>query len=110
MEYVFGTNPKSWNLNPVSHRIGPDGELILTFPRADAAETADVVMQVHGTADLKVWPMTFHVASTSISSDSQVTITENGTADDLVTVVIPNPERGRLYGCLCVTINALANN
>ncbi len=110
LEYVLGTDPKQWNLSPVTYRVGPNQELILSFPRPDAAETPDVIMEVHGTADPKVWPLTFHIASNSISSDSQVTITENGDADDLVTVTIPNPDGSRLYGCLCVTINATANN
>jgi autotransporter-associated beta strand protein len=109
LEYILGTDPKIWNLNPVSYRVGPNQELILSFPRSDAAETPDVAMEVHASPDLKAWPLTFQVASTSISTDSQVTIAENGNADDLVTVVIPNPGQTRLYGCLCVTIHAVNN-
>ncbi|MCB1131330.1 MAG: hypothetical protein KDN05_09380, partial [Verrucomicrobiae bacterium] len=66
------------------------------FTRRDAAEVSGISVVVEAGGDLQSWPQTFMIGADSASSSPGVEISENGDADDTITVTIPIAE-SRLF-------------
>jgi autotransporter-associated beta strand protein len=107
VEYVLGTDPRVRGAVPLVFSRSAGGDLILTFPRSDESETADVRVQVEGGTDLLAgWPLIFQIGANTAASTAGVVVTENGTEPDTIVVTIPNQGTGRLFGQLKVTVTA----
>lgn len=87
LEYVLGGDPSRPDPNIAPRVTGGNGNLTLTFQRPDAAETADVSLSVETSTDLVTWQQSYVI--TPGPPASQVSIQENGTNPDTITVTIP---------------------
>jgi autotransporter-associated beta strand protein len=100
LEYVLGGNPlsSSTSVLPTQSIVGSD--LVFSYNRADASES-DTVQTVEISTDLTNWT-TF--ATPGATSAGTVTVTENGTDPDNVSVAIPltNASNGKLFARLKV--------
>src|SRR6188508_2207770 len=65
------------------------GYLTFTFVRDDASEAPGVSLSIESGTNLIDWPDIFAVGPTTAASTPGVTVSENGTAPDLITVSIP---------------------
>lgn len=87
LEYVLGGDPSQPGPD-ISPIITVSAEnLVFSFQRVDESETADLDLVVEVGTDLSTWPET-HLVSPGIPS-SAVSIQENGSAPDTITVSIP---------------------
>ena len=80
------------------------GVMIFTFLRADSSETPDVTLTVETGTDLLTWPAVFTIGTNTAASSPGVSITENGTAPDTITVTLPQGTATRLFARLKVTV------
>jgi uncharacterized delta-60 repeat protein len=103
-EYVLGGNPSqpSTAVRPTVSRAG--GNMVFTFPRVDLSETPDAVVTVEASTDLLTWPTVFTIGATTATSSPGVTILENDTAADTITVALPLGTHSRLFARMRVTI------
>jgi hypothetical protein len=109
LEYVLGNDPKGTNINIPQSARGAGGELIFTFVRDDASETADLLLQFEAGTNLIAWPLVFNVGTTTANSSPEVAVVENGNAPDLITVTVPNQGAGLLFGRLKATVTPASN-
>lgn len=87
VEFVLGGNPMSGrSAPPIATTSG--GNMAFTLPRADASETPDVTLTVESGTNLVTWPVVFNIGPNTGASSSGVSVTENGTAPDTITVTI----------------------
>jgi hypothetical protein len=103
VEYILGANPATpdrWN-RPAATADAND--MIFTFLRDDVSETPDVTLTVESGADLVTWPVVFNIGRDTAASSPGVSILENGTAPDTITVTIPQRPPA-LFARLKVTI------
>ena len=87
LEYVLGGDPSQPGSNIAPTVTTSDGNLVFTFQRVDASETSDISLVVEAGSDLATWPETYVVSPGTPSAG--VSIQENGTAPDTITVTIP---------------------
>jgi len=87
LEYVLGGDPSRPDPNIAPRIAVGNGNLTLTFQRPDAAETADVSLSVETSSDLVTWQQSYVI--TPGPPAPQVSIQENGTNPDTITVTIP---------------------
>ena len=80
------------------------GNIILTFPRDDASETPDVTLAIETGTNLLTWPAVFNIGLNTAASSPGVSISENGSAADTITVTIPQGKAPRVFARLNVTI------
>lgn len=78
--------------------------MLFTFARDDASETPDVTLTVEAGTDLVTWPAVFTIGPTTVASSPGVSISENGTAPDTITVAIPIGSDKAKFARLKVTI------
>jgi hypothetical protein len=92
-EYVFGGDPlaPSATARPTATIAGEN--MSFTFPRDDRSETSDVFLVVETSTDLVTWrglqQPAFNIGIVTESSTYGVTVNENRTAPDTITVAIP---------------------
>jgi uncharacterized delta-60 repeat protein len=103
-EYVLGGNPAAPAASgrPAAKLIG--NNLIFIFPRDDASETSGITLTVESGANLETWPSVFTIGPDTITSSPGVSISENGSGPDIVTVTIPRAGTDRIFARLKVTI------
>jgi autotransporter-associated beta strand protein len=106
LEYVFGSDPRLSNQDGTSSSV-VGSNLIFTFKRSDAAETADVALLVQVSTDLvdwTTWPG-YSVGATSAVSTPGVDVNEAGPDNtDLITVTIPKGAAAVKVARLKVTV------
>ena len=106
LEYVLGSDPRYSNPAGLGTSVS-GGNLILSFPRAVSSETGDISLQVEVSTDLSDW--TSHagyvIGATTATSSAGVTVTQNGTNPDTITVTIPRNGEVTKYARLKVTVN-----
>ena len=104
VEYILGGNPRvpATSGRPAATAVG--GSMIFTFARDDASETPDVTLTVEAGPDLVAWPAVFNVGPNTAASSPGVSIVENGTAPDAITVAIPQGTATRRFARLKATI------
>jgi fibronectin-binding autotransporter adhesin len=101
IEFVVGGDPR------VSSQTGrptsSDNGTILTFQfnREDSSELGDTLVNVETSTDLVTWTETYTIGTVSAGD---VTIQENDTAPDLVTVAIPHGANTTLFARLKVSV------
>jgi len=103
VELVLGTDPTVRNSTPFASQVNPDRSLTLTFTRSDESEVLGVSIEVEGSTTLSSWPLAYAVGTDSASSSSGVTISENGSGPDTVTVTIPAQGSNKLFARILVT-------
>jgi len=103
-EYILGGNPtvSSASGRPTATISG--GNMIFTFPRDDASQTPDVTLTVETGTDLVTWPAVFTIGPNAAGSSPGVSISENETAPDTITVTIPQGPDKAKFARLKVTI------
>ena len=106
VEYILSGNPNvpATSSSPRAAVSLSGGNMVFTFPRSDTAESPNVTLAVESSTDLATWPAVFTVGRDTATSSSGVTITENGTAPDTITVAIPRGTATRMFARLKVTI------
>ena len=87
VEYVLGGNPSSHDRLILPRTILLSGNLVFTFNRPDGSETTDVSLAVETSSDLANWTQSYTI-SPGIPAP-QVSIEENGSDPDTITVTIP---------------------
>jgi autotransporter-associated beta strand protein len=103
LEYVLGTDPLvADKANITTERVG--GDLVVTFDRDDRSETPDIAVTVESGTDLATWPLVYTVGADTATSTAGVTIAENGSAADSVTVTIPMGSDTRRFARVKVTV------
>ncbi|MES2923456.1 MAG: immunoglobulin domain-containing protein [Verrucomicrobiota bacterium] len=105
LEYILGGNPAQpfpATPRPVASLSGDS--MLFTFPRLDAAETSDMTLTVESGTDLVTWPDVFTIRANTAASSPGVTILENGTAPDTITVAIPAGSGNARFARLKATI------
>jgi hypothetical protein len=80
------------------------GNMVFTFLRDDASETPDVTLTVEAATNLATWPGVFLIGPDTATSGPGVSVTENGTAPDTITLINPNGNDKVKYARLKVTI------
>ncbi|MES2659619.1 MAG: Ig-like domain-containing protein [Verrucomicrobiota bacterium] len=87
IEFLTGTSPANGTDSaPVTTTVDGSGNLVLHFKRVDAAK--DYIVAVESSADLQT-PITSLIVTNSAISGPPLTVVENGTSADDITVVIP---------------------
>ncbi len=89
LEYVLGGNPSQPNSGIAPTMSLAGNNLVFTFQRTDASETADITLRVEASTDLVNWNEIYLVGAANASSSANVFIQENGTSPDTITVTIP---------------------
>ncbi|MES2920960.1 MAG: immunoglobulin domain-containing protein [Verrucomicrobiota bacterium] len=105
LEYILGGNPAQ--PSPATPRPAASlsgGSMLFTFPRLDAAETSDMTLTVESGIDLVTWPDIFTIRANTAASSPGVTILENGTAPDTITVAIPAGSGNARFARLRATV------
>ena len=104
VEYILDGNPAvpGTSGNPTATTSGSN--IILTFPRDEESETPDVILTVETGTNLLTWLAVFHIGPSTAASSPGVSITENGTTADTITVIIPLGKAARLFARLKVTV------
>lgn len=102
VEYLLGGNPtvSSQTGLPTSSAAGDD--LVFTFSREDASESPDVSVSVEYGGDLVGWTS----VPIGATSSGVVTVVENGTDPDLITVTLPKQGDSTKFARLKVTVSA----
>jgi autotransporter-associated beta strand protein len=103
VEYVLGTNPKESTANVMAASAVGDN-LVFTFPRDDASETADTTLKVELGSSLASWPLVLNVGANSASSSEGVVVTENDTSPDTITVTVAKSGAPTKFARLKVTV------
>jgi hypothetical protein len=106
VEFIVGGNPIASSASASERPVAgvSNGFFTVTFLRDDASETSGVTLTVESGTDLINWPDVFVIGPTTATSSSGVTISENGTAPDLITVSIPIGAEQRRFARLNVAI------
>jgi|GEM_PF-6591373 len=104
VEYVLGTDPLTAGPAPIGIEASGDS-LVLTFPRDDASETPDTSVAVEIGESLAAWPFQFAVGADTASSAPGVTVEENASEPDTVTITLSKAGSAALFGRLKVAIN-----
>ncbi len=105
VEYVLGGIPTTPDVSSQPIMVTTSGGITrLTFSRSDGSETTDVSLTVRTGTNLMTWPGVLHIGPTTVASSSGVSIAENGTAPDLVSVTIPTSPEPRQFARMQVTI------
>jgi hypothetical protein len=106
VEYVLGGNPSYPSVTASTHPAVAisGGNMLFTFLRADASETPEVSLAVESSIDLIHWPTVFAIGSTTAASSPGVTVVENGTSPDTITVAIPLGTDKAKFARLRVTV------
>jgi autotransporter-associated beta strand protein len=87
LEYVLGGDPSQPDTGRAP-TLMPDGDnLVFTFHRVDSSETADITLIVEAGSNLSAWPETYTINPGTPSPG--VSIQDNGSAPDSITVIIP---------------------
>ena len=79
--------------------------MVFTFLRDDSSETPDVTLTIESGTDLVTWPAVFTIGPDTAASSPGVSIAENGTAADTITVTIPQGPDKAKFARLKVTIS-----
>ncbi len=103
-EYILGGVPvlPDLTLQPAVTRSGQS--LLLSFFRVDASETPDTTLIVSTGSDLTAWPQKFTIGATTATSTPGVTIMENGSNPDFITVAFPSGQDMRRFARLEITV------
>ncbi len=107
VEYVLGSQPVGFeevagSPRPAVRVAGND--MMFTFRRDDASETPEVTVTVESGTNLIAWPDVFVIGANTAASSPGVTVAENGSAPDTITVAIPVGTTQALFARLKVTI------
>jgi uncharacterized delta-60 repeat protein len=106
VEFVLGGNPTSSDSASKHPAVAiSSGYLTFTFLRDDASEAFGVTLTVESGLDLINWPDVFAIGPTTAASSPGVTVAENGTAPDLITVSIPIGSEQSRFARLKVAIS-----
>lgn len=105
IEFMTGTIPSDASSNnaPNITRNGP-GDLVVTFNRADEAEAYEVAVE-HSTGLAAPW--TSIIVPNSATAGPPVTVVDNGSNADSVTVVVPANGDPRKFARVRVTVPAV---
>ncbi len=91
LEYYLGGDSDPSAPGPVTLPSATlDGtQLLFTFTRRDGAQTQDIIATVESGTDLTSWTDSWQIGQDTASSSPGVTVEENGSEDDTITVAIP---------------------
>jgi uncharacterized repeat protein (TIGR03803 family) len=89
IEYVLGSNPLLADFPAQPAATFTPSQIIFTFLRADASESPDLTLTVETGETLQSWPSGYLIGPNTASSSPGVSVVENGTSPDLITVTIP---------------------
>lgn len=91
LEYYLGGDSDPSAPGPVTLPSATlDGaQLLFTFTRRDGAQNPGIIATVESGADLTSWTDSWQIGPDTTSSSPGVTIEENGSEDDTITVAIP---------------------
>ena len=103
-EYILGGNPPVAGTSGRPTATINGGNMVFTFARDDDSETLEVTLTVESGTDLVTWPDVFVIGPTSASSSPGVSISENGTAPDAISVNIPKGAGNATFARLKATI------
>ena len=104
LEYVLGSNPTPPG-GPAAPTVNLTADsMLFTFPRIDNSETADVTLTIEASTDLVTWPAVFAVGPTTAACSPGVTVLENGTAPDTITVALVLDAHPQIFARVRVTI------
>jgi hypothetical protein len=105
IEYVLGRNPtvSDVSTNPINATVS-GGYLTLSFYRYDDSEN-DMVFQVQYGTTLTSWTTVEIHDTSSTSGGVIITVTENGSAMDLITVQIPAGTNTRMFSRLSAVVD-----
>lgn len=99
---MTGTSPEQGTgRSPIASHLDGSGNLVLTFKRVDAAK--DYTIEVDSSTGLE-GPWTSVVVSKNAISSALMTVVENGSAADDVTVVIPKNGEQRKFARVRITV------
>lgn len=102
IEFMTGTSPEQGTgRSPIASHLDGSGNLVLTFKRVDAAK--DYTIEVDSSTGLE-GPWTSVVVSKNAISSALMTVVENGSAADDVTVVIPKNGEQRKFARVRITV------
>jgi len=103
IEYVLGGNPSQPSANIAPTVTASAGNLVFSFQRTDASETPDITLVVEASTNLTTWPETYTISPGTPTAG--VSIEENGTAPDTVTVTIPQGSTANKFARMRVLSN-----
>lgn len=104
VEFVLGTAPDTANVSAIQPQKS-GSNFIFTFNRADASENGNLQLYVEAGQTLQSMTQVFQIGATTATSSAGVTIAENGTAPDTVTVTIPANGATAMFARLRVVTN-----
>lgn len=100
MEFVLSGLPLTSSQSPLPTAQISNSDMIFTFKRSDASESAGVLVFEHS-SDLTTWTE----ITIGAASSGNVTIVENAAADDDVTITLPRASQAKRFGRLKQTAN-----
>jgi hypothetical protein len=103
-EYILGGIPVTPDpaLQPTITRSGQ--AMLVSFFRVDSSETPDITLTVSTGTDLVSWPQKFNIGATTATSTPGVTIMENGSNPDLITVTLPSGQGASRFARMEITV------
>lgn len=102
VEYVLGGDPTVSSQAGLPSGSAAGDDLVFTFNRSDSSETPDVSVSVEYGTNLAGWTS----VPIGATSDGIVTVEENGTDPDLITVTIPKNGDPAKFARLKVIVTA----
>jgi hypothetical protein len=99
LEFVLGGQPRQSDSSTRPTAIVTGGNLVFTFARADASEIGNTLLVQYGT-DLATWTDVPVGAGNSVAGAVNVTVAENASAPDTITVTIPQGAATRIFARL----------
>jgi fibronectin-binding autotransporter adhesin len=105
VEYVLGGSATTNDLNKLPAISTPGGNLVFTFNRDQASETADTTVQIQVGTNLTNWPLTITVPNAPGTYESgALTVADNGLGQDVITLTLPQAPDSKKFARMNVII------
>ena len=104
VEWVLGGTKDTNDLDKLPDVSTPGGDLVFTFLRDQNSETPDTALSIQVGTNLVDWPNTYPVPNEPGVYDP-VTVVDNGSGFDIITLTIPQALDAKKFARLNVTIS-----
>ncbi|MCX6880262.1 MAG: MBG domain-containing protein [Verrucomicrobia bacterium] len=104
VEYVLGGTQLTNDLDKLPAVSTTGGDLFFTFLRDHASKTPDTALSIQVGLDLENWPVSYPVPNAVVANNPGVTVEDNGSGFDIITLRIPRDPDAEKFARLQVIV------